>query len=247
MRSLLEIQKCTSIEKSQCLCGFPLLSGCTSMPRSCTLSLILVHLYNNKNPSVYAGLRHCCTLSYSKPWGPWPDWTSRLLAFRKGGSLRKSRVETSKSFVHLFKGGGVWGPLRPGGTLLSGRPSRQARPNPKTSRGCKGSWCPVGTVQDRSTLPLRSVLGVCHWQTAPEAAAETRSHRLPLLPKRGDVCPPLGVAPRPGFLLVEGAGRVPPRPLQRLPPLAYAPLALHFFHRLRRLRPWSAAPHLASL
>ena len=35
------------------------------------------------------------------------------------------------------------------------------------------SWSPVGTVQDRSTLPLRSVLGVCHWQTAPEAAAET--------------------------------------------------------------------------
>ena len=65
----------------------------------------------------------------------------------------------------------------------------------------------------------------------------------PTSQKRGDVCPPLGVAPRPGFLLVEGAGRVPPRPLQRLPPLAYAPLALHFFHRLRRLRPWSAAPH----
>ena len=102
MRSLLEIQKCTSIEKSQCLCGFPLLSGCTSMPRSCTLPLILVHLYNNENPSVYAGLRHCCTLSYSKPGGPWPDWTSRLLAFRKGGSLRKSRVETSKVFSQVF-------------------------------------------------------------------------------------------------------------------------------------------------
>ena len=121
------------------------------------------------------------------------------------------------------------------------------RAEPYGLPGVRGSWCPVGTVQDRSTLPLRSVLGVCHWQTAPEAAAETRSHRLPILPKRGDVCPPLGVAPRPGFLLVEGAGRVPPRPLQRLPPLAYAPLALHFFHRLRRLRPWSAAPHLASL
>ena len=35
------------------------------------------------------------------------------------------------------------------------------------------SWSLVGTVQRRSTLPLRSVLGVCHWQTAPEAAAET--------------------------------------------------------------------------
>ena len=38
-----------------------------------------------------------------------------------------------------------WGPLRPGGTLPSGR----------------------------SPLPRRSVLDVCHWQTAPEAAAET--------------------------------------------------------------------------
>ena len=37
------------------------------------------------------------------------------------------------------------GPLRPGGTLPSGR----------------------------SPLPRRSVLDVCHWQTAPEAAAET--------------------------------------------------------------------------
>ena len=64
---LLEIQKCTSIEKTQCLCGFPLLSGCTSIPHSCTLSSILVHLYNNENPSVYAGLRYCCTLSHLKP------------------------------------------------------------------------------------------------------------------------------------------------------------------------------------
>ena len=39
----------------------------------------------------------------------------------------------------------LWGPLRPGGTLPSGR----------------------------SPLPRRSVLNVCHWQTAPDAAAET--------------------------------------------------------------------------
>ena len=153
LRPLLEIQKCTSVEKSQCLCGFPLLSGCTSMPRSCTLSLILVHLYNNKNPSVYAGLRHCCTLSYSKPWGPWPDWTSRLLAFRKGGSLRKSRVETIKSFVHLFKGGGVWGETP--------RPYRGAGAKPPPSH----------------------------------------------TPKKGDVCPPLGVAQSPGLAL-SPCGRV---------------------------------------
>ena len=40
------------------------------------------------------------------------------------------------------------------------------------SMGRQGRWCPVGTVQRRSTLPLRSVLGVCHWQTAPEPAGE---------------------------------------------------------------------------
>ena len=72
-------------------------------------------------------------------------------------------------------------------------------------KGCGGRWCPVGTVQDRSTLPLRSVLGVCHWQTAPEAAAET-SHRLPILPKKGgtDVPP---------FFLLPGSPAGLPRPL----------------------------------
>ena len=46
--------------------------------------------------------------------------------------------------------------------------------------GKAGRWCPVGTVQRRSTLPLRSVLGVCHWQTAPEAAAENYGPCNPL-------------------------------------------------------------------
>ena len=41
--------------------------------------------------------------------GAWPRRTSRLLAFRKGGSFHASWVEKRKSFVHLFKGGGVWG------------------------------------------------------------------------------------------------------------------------------------------
>ena len=37
--------------------------------------------------------------------GAWPRRTSRLLAFRKGGSFHASWVEKRKSFVHLFKGG----------------------------------------------------------------------------------------------------------------------------------------------
>ncbi len=67
------------------------------------------------------------------------------------------------------------------------------------------SWSPVGTVQDRSTLPLRSVLGVCHWQTAPEAAAETRSHRLPILQKkRGRMSPSWGATSPGGFACGRG-------------------------------------------
>ena len=186
MRSLLEIQKCTSIEKSQCLCGFPLLSGCTSMPRSCTLSLILVHLYNNKNPSVYAGLRHCCTLSYSKPWGPWPDWTSRLLAFRKGGSLRKSRVETSKSFVHLFKGGGVWGET----------------PRPYRGAGGPGArWAPFRTG-------LRCHFGRC-WASAtgrqhPRRQPRPEATAFPYSQKGGTDVPLLGWHRARGFCLWKG-------------------------------------------
>ena len=70
---------------------------------------------------------------------PMSGLSSRLLAFGKGGSLRKSRVETSKSFVHLFKGGRVW--------------DRVPR-----SRGCKGR---------RSRLPARSALDGAHRAPAP--------------------------------------------------------------------------------
>ena len=62
--------------------------------------------------------------------------------------------------------------------LWGGGYGRACADSQRTSAPCawalkSRSWSPVGTVQDRSTLPLRSVLGVCHWQTAPEAAAET--------------------------------------------------------------------------
>ena len=80
--------------------------------------------------------------------------------------------------------------------------------------GCGGSWCPVGTVQDRPRRQPRS-----------EAPA------FPYSQKRGDGCPPLGV---------------PQRPLSGLSPAARAPRSLLLFHRLRRLRLWSSAPHLAS-
>ena len=50
----------------------------------------------------------------------------------------------------------------------------------------------MGTVQDRSTLPLRSVLGVCHWQTAPEAAAETAAPAFPYTKKGGRMSPSWG-------------------------------------------------------
>ena len=77
--------------------------------------------------------------------GAWPRRTSRLLAFRKGGSLRKSWVETSKVFAQAFfkrlVGFGV---------------------KPQDLTGVRG-----------------------------------RSHRLPILQKRGDGCPPLGTAQNP--------------------------------------------------
>ena len=103
---------------------------------------------------------------------------------------------------HGPKGGA--GPLRPGGTLPSGRPSRQARP--------------VGPA-------------------------------FPYFQKRGDVCPPLGVPPRPGVLLVEGAGRVPQRPLPGLSAAQRAPRSLHVSTGCAglRSRPRDAVSRSASL
>ena len=40
----------------------------------------------------------------------------------------------------------------------------------KVAGGAGARWAPFSA---RSPLPRRSVLDVCHWQTAPEAAAET--------------------------------------------------------------------------
>ena len=73
--------------------------------------------------------------------------------------------------------------------------------------------------------------------------------RSPCLPKRqqkwGDGCPPLGVPPRPGVLLEEGAGRVAQSPLPGLSAAQRAPRSLHFFHRLRRVKVKAARRCLA--
>ena len=140
-RPLLEIQKCTSIEKSQYLCGFPLLSGCTSMPRSCTLSLILVHLYNNENPSVYAGLRHCCTLSYSRPWG------NGFCAVPRGG-------HTSPLFLEYGKAGPTGLACRLGRPLGNVPPGRSG-PAPPLGPWDAGLTCRFGRRRAFATGKLR--------------------------------------------------------------------------------------------
>ena len=80
---------------------------------------------------------------------------------------------------------------------------KPAQPKKKSRAAPARRWCPVGTVQRRSTLPLRSVLGVCHWQTAPEPAGET-AQRI----GRG----PVAEAPYLSFpqSIAPGAGTVAP-------------------------------------
>ena len=52
-----------------------------------------------------------------------------------------------------------------------------------------GSWSPVGTVQDRSSLSLRSVMDACHRHASPEMAVENGAGRVP--PARSALCLPL--------------------------------------------------------
>ena len=42
-----------------------------------------------------------------------------------------------------------------------------------------GSWSPVGTVQDRSSLSLRSVMDACHRHASPEMAVENGAGHVP--------------------------------------------------------------------
>ena len=52
-----------------------------------------------------------------------------------------------------------------------------------------GSWSPVGTVQDRSSLSLRSVMDACHRHASPETAVENGAGRVP--PARSALSLPL--------------------------------------------------------
>ena len=60
-------------------------------------------------------------------------------------SKKESALEAGKNFASFFKSCGVWGPLRPGGTLPSGRPSRQARLAPH--------GLPTGAAGEKSSGP----------------------------------------------------------------------------------------------
>ncbi len=115
-------------------------------------------------------------------------------------------------------------------------PSTQGEtPRPYRGAGGPGArWAPFRTG-------LRCHFGRC-WASAtgrqhPRRQPRPEATAFPYFKKRGDGCPPLGVPPRPGVLLVEGASAVPPRPLPGLSASQRAPRSLHFFHRLRRLRP----------
>ena len=59
--------------------------------------------------------------------------------------------------------------------------SKNLRGVERSSRALRGVRGALGARWARSgpvSLPLRSVLGVCHWQTAPEPAGETKSFCL---------------------------------------------------------------------
>ena len=67
-------------------------------------------------------------------WAPWSCC-----------SKKESAPEAGKNFASFFKSCGVWGQLRPGGTLPSGRPSRQARLAPH--------GLPTGAAGEKSSGP----------------------------------------------------------------------------------------------
>ena len=115
---------------------------------------------------------------------------------------------------------------------------RSARAGPSAKAG----WRQV------KVLPAFSKAAGCRAEPYGLPGVRGRSHRLPLLPKRGDGCPPLGVPQSPGLCLRKGrAGclrgrssgyrlrsRLPARSAQGAPhwgAAPYAPLALLFSMR----------------
>ena len=131
------------------------------------------------------------------------------------GVHHKASPETARPHLAL-----PMGPLRASGTLSSGRPNRQVRrwhdavvtERAALKRGPRGSWCPVGTVQDRSQLPLR-VLRPGGARPGPtEAAAETGAERSPLATSARR-----GSGDQGGRTLVERGGGPPTGCLSHLP------------------------------
>ena len=110
---------------------------------------------------------------------------------------------------------------------------RSARAGPSTQVGwrqvkvsstfSKGRYVPVGRC------PAADRAGRRDQTPRPSGVARGAAPAFPYFQKRGDVCPPLGVPPRPGVLLVEGASTVPPRPLPGLSASQRAPRPLHLF------------------
>ena len=132
--------------------------------------------------------------------GAWPHGTSRPLAYGKGGCvaardkppscLRQGRVRGRTGQAALLpaaRAGSSYASLRRVGSFrFAGKAKNRASALSTHCRERSVSercWCPVGTVQHRSPLPLRSVLNVCHWQTAPEPAGETNATCLGRSPR----------------------------------------------------------------
>ena len=134
----------------------------------------------------------------------------------------------------------------------------------------KGRYVPVGRcpAADRGGSREAGVRGVLvpggHRSGPVYVATSVGAGRLPLAdstrggsrdpkplpsptPKKGGRMSPSWGGTAPGVFACgrggQGATAPGPRPIALR---AYAGVALHFFHRLRRLRPWSAAPHLAN-
>ena len=140
-----------------------------------------------------------------------------LRSARAGPSAKAGwrQVKVSSTFSKVVGFGGRYVPVgRCSAADRAGRRDQTPRPS-GVARGPGARWAPFRTG-------LRCHFGRC-WASATGRQHPRRQPRPKPLPsptsqKRGDVCPPLGVAPRPGFLLVEGAGRVPARPGLALSP-----------------------------
>ena len=158
----------------------------------------------------------------------WPHGTSRLLAFGKGGCLCISWVEKRKVFAQAFfkrlAGCGTashglnrlrqtqenrkivqWTVFRKSLRFRSGRSWARATGTQDPSSGGAGArWAPFSADRAgrRDFLTPSSTAGGCH-QAFLKSPLSVRSER-------------------------RGISRVRCRPLQRLPPSAYAPLTLLF-------------------